>query len=535
MHPSVRPRELQLRRQPRVVLKRRLVLGLAVGGLVLAQPLSVGNCKAQAPDGGEAPKAGAFQRDLITRYRFTERYGTDVGFNTDGAVGQYRVGIWTTRGHGGDQTGLDARTRAQDPKEVTQNLVYVERAAEVSSLGQVKSLVRRYEKVEIRTPAGPVKTGAEAIEGLTIWYRPQIEETPQVISLSENRRLREQDYVFVSTQVLVPNFAGILPGTAVRIGDTWQLSRNGVRGLISGEKVLEGGLGATLTDVMPDPNSATGLLAVIDVEGRIKVREGFLTNAMGVKAKIKFAFTPKRPPRSAVAVTKDDATLDARGAIVRLDLALEGTSKSEADRAAKPREIHRVFVVERQLTNTGQVLEIPREAPKMDEKNSWLTFVDPQKQFSFRHPQDLHHPRDYGNPSNEGPTQVELVHQRPGGGGTDFITLNILPGVVQDPMEIKKQFLDELKKKGGGVLEGASDWLPEIQWPGMKAYRCEAAMVNRGPVRGVNRLHIDEYIVQIRKKGSIVARGITSQDPPTQFRNDVEEILRTFKWGPPDE
>jgi hypothetical protein len=84
------------------------------------------------------------------------------------------------------------------------------------------------------------------------------------------------------------------------------------------------------------------------------------------------------------------------------------------------------------------------------------------------------------------------------------------------------------------VLQGSTGWLPEAEWPGMKAYRIENAIVAKArSTPGVQRVHFDGYVIHFATApdASLVVHATTAQDPPSAFRKDVEEMLKTFQWG----
>jgi hypothetical protein len=479
------------------------------------------------------PTPVAADRDLITRYRFSERYTASSIPSEDGSIGQYRVGFTDdpvqlpSESATGEAKSADAE-KLPPPK--IQHLVYTERPAEVSSLGQVKSLVRQYERVRI-SGDGNAPPGPNPIEGMTIWYKPRIEELPQVVCMTEGRHMRYGDYWLASRQLFVPDLASLLPTSPVRIGDTWGLTKMAVRLLISVDKVLQGNMEGKLVDIRSSP-SGNEKIAVIEISGRILVRVGVTDVNTGVKAELHFAFPSKRVDEALAGTSSEEATVDARGAIVRLSLGQSTTYQSAADK--KPIRAKKELVMERQLIKIGNnLLDIPRGAPKATPENSWLTYVDPQQRFLFRHPQDLFRPIELGMPSTvSGSNKLELIHWQPGS-RVDHVTLEIVPDEQRKPEDVKKAVLEDWKDKKLDFLEGAGLWLPENEWPGMKTYRFEAAIVAKGRSTRVDRLHFDGYVIHFRPNASLIVSAMTPQDPPIRFRKEVEAMLKTFQWAPP--
>jgi hypothetical protein len=479
-----------------------------------------------------SPPQARSDQDLITRYRFSERYGTSVEVSEEKAVGQYRVAINEHLSEAVEETDKNGKViSTAPPVTIDQVMVYTDRPAEVSTLGQVKSLMRRYEKVVV-SAGGETKTAKPAsVEGLTIWYRPQVDDLPLVICMTKDRTLLESDYKFAWKQLFVPSLINILPPTPLRIGDTWPLSKMGVKILVGGETVAQGGLLGKLVEIRSTPGSPNRV-AVLDVSGRIVVMNGVIAVKMGVRAQIEFSFQYKAPGNSATGTTKEDATVDARGSITRLSLGISGTSLSSIDK--KQRDVKRELVLDRELVNTGVPLTIPREPPKPTQENTWLTYVDPKRRFYFRHPQELYQPSELGLPSQFGPEKVELVHLRLGVQGADHVVLEYLPDSQRPPEEVRTANQIDWKSKGIDVLQGSYGWQPEEDWPGMKVYRYESAIVVRGRGnRGVDRIHQDGYVAHLTRDASLIVEATTAVDPPIQLRRDVEAMLKTFQVGKP--
>jgi hypothetical protein len=517
---------------------------------------------------GRSPTEGApLDQDLITRYRFSERYGTNVEVTDDGRIGQYRVAIKETvkevvvKPNDGDvhKTGASGKAAlgnasaigkaATEPatpskeaatpsKESFQDkhIIYTDRAADVSGLGQVKSLIRHYERARLTSDPDPSHVpDAHSVEGLTIWYRPQIDPLPVVLSLSSDRPLTESDYKFTALQLFVPNLANLLPPTTVRIGDNWPISKMAVKTLVGADRVAEGGLIGRLSEIRKDSRGGErDRVAVIDVSGQMLAQVGYGAMKMQVHAQLEFAFTPPRITDAGTGKSSDLATVDARGAIVWLSLVQEGLTAAVSKLDPRPRKVKRELVLERQLTNTGTPLEIPRDPPKPNPENSWLAFADPQRRFQFRHPQDLHHPQEYGYVPHEGPDQIELIHFQLGGTSPDRVMIEISPTTRRDPEEVRNKVAALGKEGKLEVLQGTTGWLPDVDWPGMRVYRFENAYKG-ATARGVQRIHSDSYVIYFTgREASVVVTATTAQDPPLQFRKDIEEMLKTFEWNGPE-
>lgn len=532
--------------------------GLAVMLVLVAGPalvLAPGRLLAQgngpAPDESRRQSARPNQppasgprsaRDLISRYRFSERYTNVPSPSDDAMIGQYRVGIRESLQEDdskaqspakrGEPKGAEPAKKRVPQENLVQetSLIYVERPAEVSGLGQVKSLVRHYERARLTTTATNQLPGPHSLEGMTILFRPQTDDLPEIVNLTPEKPLRESDYRFAALQLFVPNLTVLLPPSPLRVGDTWPISKLGVRTLVEGQRILSGGLVGTLVDVRTEENTDQ-MLAVLDISGRIVVQRGTVAIRMAVRAQLEFAFSRAREEEGKPArPSREEGTIEARGGITRLSMAVNGTAMSDHAQ----RDIKRELVFERQLTGSGRPLELPETLPQPTEENSWLTYVDPENRFFFQHPQELHQPQEYGLTKTTAPGVVELMHIR-FGTGRDWISLDFQPKSDRKAEDIHKSVFDDWKNKKLDVLEGTVGWLPEGAWPGKRVYRFEAVILGRGrSAQGVERVHFDGYVVQLKgNDGALLVQSTTAQDAPLAFRKDVEAMLRTFQIGRP--
>ncbi|HEX8199903.1 MAG TPA: hypothetical protein VF590_05410, partial [Isosphaeraceae bacterium] len=286
-----------------------------------------------------------------------------------------------------------------------------------------------------------------------------------------------------------------------------------------------GSLDGTLAGVRIDDPKAGQATATIEVAGRVQAGRA----EVAVGARIRFVFTPPPPLPPAVGepapASAGDGTIDAPGAITRLDLAQVEAPGAGRDSASRPRK--RELILERRLGDPQDFpLPLPKAEPVPSPENSWLTHVDPRLRFHFRHPQDL-----LPQPAPE-PGVILLAHRRPE--GADLVRLEPAPGTLLQPEAITRRKAAEWGTLDLQVVPGSPRWLPEAEWPGQRVYRFEAALKPgaRGS-HGISRVHFDGYVVHFGRDASLYAEGMTSQDPPTPFRDQVEDLLRTFTLGPP--
>jgi hypothetical protein len=497
------------------VLTAPLVLGLA---LLATSRLITPARAAQAPEAPQAPTASP-AIDLNRKYRFLERYSAEAA-KAPGVIGQYQVAFRETI-----EAPVEDPRAAPRRESATRLVKYSERPAEVSGFDghHVLSLVRRYHSVRSLPDRRLRPSDPFPLDNMTIWYQTRPGELPLIVDLTGDRPLREEDYRFaVSEQVFVPDLAGLLPDLPTRIGDSWQLSRAASQTLV-GQPIGTGALTGTLAEVREgDPKAGQSMVA-IEIVGRVQAARA----EVAVNARVRFAFSPgPRPAAEAPASgTREDGTIDALGAIVRLDLAqiTAGGSARDASRGGRKREL----ILERRLGDPQDFsLPLPKTPPVPTPENSWLTYVDPRLRFHFRHPQEL-----LLEPAAESGVLL-LAHRR--AEGADLVRLEPALQTLLQPEAITRRKTQEWESLELQVVPGSPRWLPEAEWPGKRVYRLEAALKPgaRGS-RGASRVHFDGYIVQFGRNASLYAEGMTAQDPPTPFRTQVEDMLRTFMLGPP--
>ena len=188
---------------------------------------------AQAP-GPSSPAGRGPANGSTTRYRFIERYAlTEDGARPE-VITQYRVAIRETI-----KTSIDNPQGTPQRNETTLQTISSERPAQVSGTGAVTAVVRRYEAFRV-TPvpsAGP--SGGRLLEGLTLWYRPRAGQAPQILSLTEDARLRDLEYNVAARQVYLPDLTAVLPALPSRIGERWKVPLTAVQAMLGERRRAE--------------------------------------------------------------------------------------------------------------------------------------------------------------------------------------------------------------------------------------------------------------------------------------------------------
>lgn len=496
------------------------------GGLlvmVLGLGTAPGSGQGQTPAPVEAPPAGSrAAADLSTRYQFEALQGSSSEKGQAGETGQYRVATRDTI-----RVVDEVPQGAPERRETTEQTIYSERPAEPGGAG--KAVVRHYEAYRGPTDPSAKPSRRSLLEGLTIWYEPRSEGAPRVLSLTEGRGLRVDEYqAIVVRQVFLPELRTILPSSAVRVGDRWTISRDGTRVLLGVAPARGEPLAGTLVEVR-QAAQGPNWEAVLSVSGRVRLPHG----DTAVNAQMTFAFPP--PGEAGARPAEGDALVQARGSVSELRMA--STSVSPQGPNSRLRQmVTRELVLGCQMGDQGRPLTVPPSPPEETEENSWLVYDDPQGKFHFRYPQEfrmLQAPDEFS---------VELLRPRPGGRDILELLLIVKTGEAEvdrmnrDPNFQLKVVKQEWEERGFSMVAGPQKWLPEADWNPLKrkVFRAEQVALSKAKTPGTKdvRVHCDLYLVLFGKDDSLMVRTMTSQDPPTAYRQQVEAVLKSFDFGP---
>lgn len=496
--------------------KRSRGAGAATGlvGVLLLAGAAAGQRPGRPEDAKAAPAAG----DLSTRYRLREKPTLAAGKAPEGTVGQYRVAFREKI-----TTIVDQPRSAPKRLELTFQGIYRERPAVINPLDdrKVDAAVRRYDGATI-DPAPPAKpTQPRPFDGLLLWYEDRPGDWPQILSLSPDRSLIGREYLTVARQGFVPDLAFALPDLPLRAGDTYRVSPAGAEALAGGP-VRDARLEGKLLQLRPDASAAGRMMAVLDITGGAVLSQG----PAQLHAQIRFLGTPA----AAATSTPRAPIMDMPGRVVKLSLAHEidtGPPARPGTRGGEPppsrMQLRREFVLERDAEQPGPELTIPNPRPAATPANSWLTYENPGGQFHFRHPQEL-------QPAGDEEDAVTLIHMRRE--GPEVVSLELRPRAELEPDKVREGQLADLKEAGFEVVPGAAGPLPEADWPGLKPYRFEAALLNNAaPGAGPRRVHYDGYILLSGRDEGLFVEATTPQDPAVPFRDQVEAMLKTFRFG----
>ncbi len=433
---------------------------------------------AQPADPDQADAAS--DEALSLRYRFAEKYGLLEDPAQPYLLWKYKVGIIETI-----HTEVEQQQGAPKRDEASQQIVYTERPAKIGRRGNVVEALRRYDTYKVKGSNPLQGVSPPLFKGLTVWYQRRAIPPPLILTLTENRPLREQEYSGILRHAFLPGLGALLPPNPRRVRESWQIPRAVAQALFSmPANVNNYDLKATL-DSMHKTGSATVHIAKVVISGGMTLPDG----PCAVSAEIQFEFDmpaapAAAPPAAAPVVSpeqdkaatkaearpgqpkrKDESIVDARGYIKRIRMA-------HAVRMPVPHGNSRLFqtvtyelIIERKLLppsgDQNDLLGIPDPPPVETEANSWLSYEDSEGRFHFRHPQQL-------KLDLRGSDRTTLVFDTPHPDiSPDSVILQIPPGNGDPQEDLRFRNVEQYRKKadeewaarGLEVVRGKEGWL----------------------------------------------------------------------------
>jgi hypothetical protein len=471
---------------------------------------------------------------LSTRFKFVERYGIEDDPSRPQLLTQYRIGVLETTKH-----EFERAQGAPDRSQQSRTLIYVERAAKVGKLGEPIDLLRRYDKVVFGGPVQPRPVNPPLLLGLTISYQLRPPLRPLVISLTPDRSLREDEYAMIEQEVSLSSLSAFFPPTGKRVSETWAIPSSAIQSISGRMPDPEGfELTGTLEQVGRSADGSSSI-AEIDVAGKFDV-EG---EPSAFNARIDFVFLPSGvalPPRGAIAGAPK--VLVADGSIKRalLSFVRVGTLP-EGDGRLKHRYTNELVLERAPMTlmpgERGPApapIALPGAPPTPTQANSWVVLDDPEGRFHFWRPQE------FRTVPQRVPTRsrFEFLDERPREGNAFLHILMPSKGGNQtseqrfrDPASLVKTLEADWLKVKADVTRGPMGWLDDAAWKDSKrrVYRIEAALKKRDDTKPV---YADYYFVEFNQTQRFVVLAYTERTDHLGVRNQVEEVIRSFQWGP---
>jgi hypothetical protein len=508
-----------------------------------AKPSVTPDAPAQEPEPASAEA-------LSVRYRFSERYSTTEAPDHPERITQYRVGVHETQ-----KNEREKQQGAPDRSQIEWRTIYTERAAQVNKLGGLTSVVRRYDRFQVKETATARSPKIPPFEGLSIWYQLQPGQKPLVLNLTNDHPLRELEYSRITHQVFVPRLAGFFPPGPRRVRDSWPISLKVAQSLVGEMPDADDfEMTATLLEVRRSRAGDT-LTAIIDIAGQLNLSFG--TSALSAQIHFVFkpaaAVLPSSDSRGTVGAGDNPAgrgvrrgeegIVEARGSITRVLMAWRATNilPEEEGRLKLTRTYE--LNLERQLSPPSKEatpggpnapLVIPETIPTPTEANSSVLYDDGR--LHFRHPEELEIDSNDGN-------MLTLVEKHPK--GDMVINISLLPKETdpvrdrqrRDPDYHRRNLYSNWQKAKRDVIPGSTGWLPDAEWAPLKrrVYRIEAALVPKeeGP-NNTDRLYLDFYLVLFNTNETVVVTAFTEQDSNLKLRDKAEAIIKSFNFGPSD-
>jgi len=500
------------------------------GGFVWGQqqPTPAGPASA-ATEASNAPQASV--TDLSKRFRFVERYSDSDTKDQPEVIGQYRV---ITR----DTVRSSTETERGAPKrqETTQETAYRERAVKVIGGDEVEAGVRAYDQFRLNPRPKSRASRLDPLKDLTVWIEMREGDDPLILSQVEGRNLHEDEYAIIRREIFVPQLTAVLPSVPSRVGDRWSVSKEGAN-VLAGTSALP--LMGSLQQIRR-AEDGEHWEAVIAVTGRSPIRPQ--APSLALNARLIFRFTPPAQPAEEAEDKEKEPEqniVDVVGSVVELRMATAASSPLPPQ-GRLHETITRELIVERILNDSGEPINAPAETPETTPENSWLVYEDPEAKFHFSYPQDFRPGRQ--------PDELSVVLVRHQVGGPDALEIQrIIPtgdaqvdNLNRDPFFHLKTLKEQWDQARYRVIPGPQAWLPDADWAPSKrrVFRAEAVLMGEGSASGrttskeKERVHNNFYFVQFGGKENLVVTSNTVQDPATPYRNEVEQIIKTFEFGP---
>ncbi len=547
----------------RRTVRRRLLqivaLGLAfgplpaiawqVGGARPAPPIDAtrpapgldnGRSGSAPPGFAEPPAPGLSEpgRDTGRRYRFIEAYSPPDA--NDSGIGPYQVAFVESLDRSFEQPG-----QAPERTQLVSRVIVVERPAQVGGIENrtVSALVRSYQTVQLTKDGVPDTSslGPVGLAGQTFWLQDDGRPVPTILTLPGSSRLNQEQFGFAAyQQVDVPKLAGLLSALHQGVGSSWRVPRNAAEALL-GDTIVDGTLEATFEGLIPPTETDQNSRAVIRISGRVQ-----LISAMtAVNAQLEFAFvdpatTLDQPPGNGQVNTLEPRMLDVPGSINRLLLAqrdvveLPDATGRIGMRATQLREVN---LERRRTVPPGLIPPLPNPTPVPTRQNSWVVFRDPENRFLFEHPQDYR-----PAPADQSAGEDVVLQRVRIDGVPDHMTFVFHPrGEV--PAELRPDpFVQRMIEgwrsvppPGVTVGQGSEGWLPEAEWGGKRVYRLELPLSyvpEAFAVQDAGRAYSSAYLIQLPNGAALEVMSLT-EGSPVEFREQVEDVLRSFEVDPP--
>ncbi|WP_210420541.1 hypothetical protein [Aquisphaera giovannonii] len=476
------------------------------------------------------PPAGDAEA-LSVRYLFQEKY-TEDPTKAGVLLNLYRVAVRETI-----QVKRDNPEGAPTVGETSLRSIYTERVTRTTKDKVADEVLRNYDSATFKTTDATLSPKVPPLAGMRIVYRLRGPDLPVILCLTSRRRMTHMEFRQISDQIYLPTLTLMLPRQPARAGDTWPMSIKAAWALLGSiPNDQEYDLNVELAEVKKGQGSS--MVAVFAVRGTCTVTQG----PSAINARVEFTFEPSKPAGNpataplpvAGGASAREGVFEARGYISRISLAQNLTFEVPESEGRLMSHTHREVVLERR--KDGQQLEPQVPSPEADVDNSWLVFDDPGGRYHLLFPQEL----DILHVNAQGVDFASRQMDR-----QDMVRLRLIEKsgdptrdrLAADPMREKQRLEAQWSQRGEKILPGSAGWLPEADWATFKrkVWRYEAALIPDDQAGGpqADRIYLDDYIVQFPRNETLQLDAMTTRQPHTKFRQDVEDMIRNFELGPP--
>lgn len=449
-------------------------------------------------------------KEIGTKYRFREVYSLKDAEAAAGEIAQTRNAFRETLG-----MTIDSPKGAPIKSERTRQLIYSERPAILAANNRVDAVVRRFETFRFDpAPQGIDAEKKKPLEGLTI-YVFRGPESENVLSLTENRQLTDLEYQVATSVPTILNNAELLPTIPLRIGDSWPLSRTAARSLVGRGKVSSATLAGKLLSIDPVGQDAAKYSALISVSGQVVTDMG--TCSLNLQYQFEFSKQAAVIENPSTIGNRESATvLAVTGGIRKLSLAQVEISDLQGSQGRLKQVFDRKLVFERQLSGTQTPIEVPAAVPTPTKENSWLVFEDSENRFRMIHPPVF-------KPRVEDESSIMFVTTAP---IPEFVRVDLDAKNIK-PEGLRKDFEKEWTAEGFEIFAVSEDY-QEGWGDDRRVYRVEAAL-QATDTGNKQRGHFDAYVMQFPQNQTILAEALTYNERSSQFRDLVEEMLKSIE------
>ena len=259
------------------------------------------------------------------------------------------------------------------------------------------------------------------LQGLTVWYHRRPPMRPQILSLTLDRSLREDEYALIAHEVSVPQLTAFFPGGPEARGPNLVDTTDGRPGRIrevAGRGRLRNDWHAAQSEQVQGRKKPRrrdrhrGRIRrgcrsePIQRSDRLRVRASGCRASRGWGRRSRQSSRGSRADQAGPAVTRDCHQSAGR----------RGTDAAGQLRAV-PLERRPLARMPGEPGDPVAPLPLPDAAPTPTPANSWVTYDDHAGRFHFRHPQEL----ELSQEIMPNPNAVKLQDVRPA--GSSFLAL----------------------------------------------------------------------------------------------------------------